>query len=300
VQLNDLARAAADMLGYTLRSHGIAMELRLDERLPELQADGDQLGQVVLNLIVNAQQALATHAGLRRIVVASGISAAGGRVWLRIADSGPGVPEALREKIFEPFFTTKAEGIGTGIGLSVSRAIVVEHGGELALEPAVAGQGASFLMTLPQVAAPPAADEPQATDAAPPPSAASPTARVLVVDDEAEVADLVRVVLEGAGHEVATADSGEVALAMLEEARFDAIVSDLRMPGIDGAALWRQVRDRHPALARRMVFLTGDTLSPGAQQFLDETGCGRLEKPFARDDLLARVRHALQHEVDHG
>ena len=113
-RLNDLARAVADMLGYTLRSHGIELDLRLDPALPEPQADSDQIGQVVLNLIVNAQQALATHAGERRIVVTSGGSAEG--VWLRIADSGGGVPEAVREQIFEPFFTTKAEGIGTASG----------------------------------------------------------------------------------------------------------------------------------------------------------------------------------------
>ena len=120
---------------------------------------------------------------------------------------------------------------------------------------------------------------------------------MLVVDDEAEVAELVCTLLEGAGHEVAVADSGQVALAMLEVARFDAIVSDLRMPDIDGAGLWRAVREQHPALARRMVFLTGDTLSPGARQFLDDTGCQRLEKPFARDDLLALVARALQAEA---
>ena len=115
-------------------------------------------------------------------------------------------------------------------------------------------------------------------------------ARVLVVDDEAEIAELMRAMLEGAGFEAATAESGAVALELLAAARFDAIVSDLRMPDMDGAALWREVRHRAPALASRMLFVGGDTLSPGARAFLAETGCPGLDKPFTRADLLARVK----------
>ncbi|MFO1329484.1 MAG: ATP-binding protein [Rubrivivax sp.] len=149
VQLNDVVRAAADMLGYTLRSHGIELELRLDDTLPIVPADGDQVGQVVLNLIVNAQQALAGHEGLRRIGVATGVDAASDQAWLRVADSGPGVPEALHGSVFDPFFTTKTEGMGTGVGLSVSRSIAREHGGELLLEPPQPGGGAVFRLRLP-------------------------------------------------------------------------------------------------------------------------------------------------------
>jgi CheY-like chemotaxis protein len=113
-----------------------------------------------------------------------------------------------------------------------------------------------------------------------------------VVDDEVEIADLLRTLLEEAGHEVSTAESGLVALELLDMARFDAIVSDLRMPDMDGAELWRQVRERHPDLAGRMVFVTGDTLSASAQAFLDRSGCARLDKPFGKEALLAQVQAA--------
>ncbi|ROZ68980.1 PAS domain S-box protein [Ramlibacter sp. WS9] len=290
VQLNDLVRAAADMLGYTLRSHAIDLELRLDETLPEVNADGDQIGQVVLNLLVNAQQALAAHAGLRRITITSG--QAPGGVWLKLTDSGPGVPEAVRDKIFDPFFTTKGDGMGTGLGLSVSRGIVRDHGGELALVGAgQSGAGASFKLSLP-LQVPAAPDVTLQAD--PGPASSQAVGRVLVVDDEPEIADLIRNMLEGAGYEVASADSGAVALEMLATASFQAIVSDLRMPDMDGAALQRAVREQHPALATRMLFVTGDTLSPGARQFLDETGCPRLDKPFSRTDLLSRLAQLLQ------
>ena len=119
-------------------------------------------------------------------------------------------------------------------------------------------------------------------------------ARVLVVDDEAEIADMMRTMLDVAGYEVATAESGAVALELLDTARFDFIISDLRMPDMDGAELWREVRARVPALAQRMLFVTGDALSTDAQRFLAETGCRSLDKPFTRAGLLAAVQAVLQ------
>jgi two-component system NtrC family sensor kinase len=293
VSLNDLAAAAADLMQYGLRTHGITLELQLDPALPAVPADPDQVGQVVLNLVVNAQQALMGSEGARRLVIATGHAArnaeAAAHVWLRVADNGPGVAEALRERIFEPFVTTKPEGLGTGLGLSVSRTISREHGGELVLE-AVPGPGASFRLSLPMEAV----REPERASPAPVADAAPESAgRVLVVDDESEIADLMRAFLESAGYDVATAESGAVALELLATARFDAIVSDLRMPDIDGATLWREVARRWPPMARRMLFVTGDTLSPGVEGFLREAGCIALDKPFARKELLAQVQRLV-------
>jgi two-component system NtrC family sensor kinase len=294
VSLNELVLAATDMLGYGLRSHGIELALRLDPELPEVTADADQIGQILLNLLVNAQQALAGQgSGERRLELSTGLEpgrsgpdAVQPQVWLRVVDSGPGVPMALRARLFESFFTTKPEGAGTGLGLAVSRTLARDHGGDLVHEDTPAGQGARFRLTLPTSVAI------AGHSAAVPLDSPSGDAhgRVLVVDDEAEIADLMRAMLESAGYEVATAESGAVALEMLAEARFDAIVSDLRMPDMDGAQLWRQVRARDPALARRMLFVTGDTLSPSARLFLDEGRCPSLDKPFARNDLLERVQ----------
>jgi two-component system NtrC family sensor kinase len=291
VPLNDLVRGAADLLQYSLRASGVRLTLVLADGLPDVHADGDRLGQLVLNLIVNAEQALAAVPAPREVRIETGLrgaaDAAGGaaRLWLRVADNGPGVPEEARERIFDPYFTTKGDSVGTGLGLSVSRSVAVDHGGTLTLERSA--RGASFLLELPLVSdpPPPTGPAPLADDAAP-----VAARRVLVVDDEAEIADLVREMLEAAGYEVATAESGAVALEMLGEVAFDAIVSDLRMPDIDGAALWREVSVRQPMLAQRMLFVTGDTLSPGAKRFLADAGCGSLDKPFAKADLLARVR----------
>jgi two-component system NtrC family sensor kinase len=152
VRLNELVRAVADMLGYLLRSHGVQLQLQLCETLPDAHGDADQLGQVVLNLLVNAQQALADAPPPRRVQVSTGsIDAAPadgrGQLWLRVSDNGPGVPQELAEHVFSPFFTTKAEGTGTGLGLSMCRAVAREHGGDVVLEPVAAG--ASFLLWVP-------------------------------------------------------------------------------------------------------------------------------------------------------
>jgi len=227
----------------------------------------------------------------------------GAQVWLRVTDNGPGIALAAQARIFEAFFTTKAEGMGTGMGLSVSRALAREHGGELMLEAAPGtfwklgnsgnSGGATFLLTLPIADA----------RALQPFTATLPGAvcddvvdqsRVLVVDDEAELAGVMREMLETAGYEVSTAESGAVALELLDAARFDAVVSDLRMPDMDGALLWRHICERHPTLRGRLLFVTGDTLSPDAAEFLRVSGCEGLDKPFGKADLLAKVADLLQ------
>jgi two-component system NtrC family sensor kinase len=294
VSLNDAVHAAADMLGYTYRSHDIDLRLQLDATLPDVSADGDQVCQVVLNLLVNAQQALALVDGPRWVVVSTGLaSAANGRnVWMRVADNGPGITAAARERIFEAFFTTKAEGMGTGMGLSVSRALAREHGGDLLLEAAGPDRGAAFCLTLPVIGA---SQVQRASTLAVATGLEAPVlARVLVVDDEAELAGVMREMLESAGYEVSTAESGAVALELLGAARFDAVVSDLRMPDMDGPALWRRVGEAHPMLAERMLFVTGDTLSRDAAEFFSQSGCDGLDKPFAKSDLLAKVAALLQ------
>jgi PAS domain S-box-containing protein len=294
VAINEMVRAAVDMLQYGYRTHGIELDMTLADALPAVTADTDQIGQVVMNLLINAQQALAGMPGQRCVRVQTGLEPRRDnrepRVWLRVSDNGPGIPNAARDRVFEAFFTTKPEGVGTGLGLAVSRSLARDHGGDLMLEPASPQGGASFRLSLPISGV----AEIDTVPAALPEPGVPLQARVLVVDDEPELAEVMRDMLESAGYEVAIAESGAVALELLATARFDAVVSDLRMPDMDGAGLWREVSARHPLIARSMLFVTGDTLSPDAREFLRSARCASLDKPFSKADLLARVAELLR------
>ncbi|PSC05905.1 hypothetical protein SLNSH_05860 [Alsobacter soli] len=146
-QLNEIVRAALDMMGYGLRGAGVTVKTHLDPDLPSIEADADLLGQVVSNLVLNAQQALSSLDGARLLSLRTRRD--GGSVVLEIEDNGPGVPPAIAQRIFEPYFTTKGPGAGTGIGLALCRNIVAAHGGTIAAEPARGGAGALFRVTLP-------------------------------------------------------------------------------------------------------------------------------------------------------
>ncbi|MGD8842994.1 MAG: PAS domain S-box protein, partial [Gammaproteobacteria bacterium] len=237
--LNDVVTGAIDLLGYGLHSAGIELDVQLDEMLPEPSMDADQIGQIVINLLVNAQHVLDGQPQPRRILVETGQSDGG--VFCRVSDNGPGVPEDARPRIFDPFFTTKDGGVGTGVGLSVSRSIARQHGGELRLESS-GTQGAVFVLWLPLGSRcggkASAASRSDATEVR--------ADHVLVVDDEPEVAELLEEIIRSAGLDASRVYSGREAMRWLETHPCDLILSDIRMPDMDGAALWREVKDKYP------------------------------------------------------
>lgn len=293
VAINEVIGAALDITAYTVRSSNIEVTLDLGENIPLFLADADQLHQVLMNLIVNAQQVLQDQPGERRIRVHSGFDAAAGAIRITVADNGPGIPEYLRARVFEPFFTTKPVGFGTGIGLAVSFGIVEAHGGTLAVDCPAAG-GTVFSITLPAVSA----DVANADLTQPAPKAAKPL-RVLVVDDEAPVRDMLGEILREAGHRVVTAVSGREALVRLEFTPYDVILTDIRMPELDGRALYREIETRWPERAARVVFVTGDTLSATSRNIAAESGCPVVEKPFLPSEVRRVVAQvAMQAEAD--
>jgi signal transduction histidine kinase len=279
VDLNAVAVAAYELAEYGLRSDGIAAKLELAPSLPNISADADQLHQVIINLLVNAQQALASCSGLRKLTLRTALGSLPRTVILEVADNGPGVPEEARRRIFEPFYTTKPEGHGTGVGLSFSLGLAEAHGGRLELLPA--SQGACFRLTLPidpdQALAKPQA----ASDFAAMPA----TRRALVIDDEPEIAEVLADFLSVEGFACELAIGGAAAQAKLVEGSYDLIVSDLRMPGIDGPQLHAWLARTRPDLAGRMAFTTGDTLGASAARFLEEIKRPVLEKPFMPEDV---------------
>ena len=198
---------------------------------------------------------------------------------IRVADNGPGVPAHLRTRVFEPYFTTKPTGMGTGVGLAVSLGIVEAHGGTLTVDCPIEG-GAVFTILLPVSTV-------KATGADAEPSW-KPTASgrtILIVDDEAEIRDALAEILTGARHRVVTAGSGREALERMGEDHYDVILTDIRMPDLDGRALYQEIEQRWPGHAGRVVFVTGDTLTSALREFVCESGRPVIEKPFLPNEV---------------
>ncbi len=289
VNLNQVARDAVELLAYGLRVDTIEVDLRLDPELPLLWADGHQLHQVVVNLVSNAHQAMRDHGQPRVLTVTTGMAAGGGRAWIAVADTGPGMSPEVRERIFEPFFTTKPEGQGTGLGLSLCQGIVESHEGRIQVE-SEPGRGTTFTIELP-------ADLPierTQTPGQPKPGDTVGPRRILVIDDELDIASLLVEILSAEGHQVDSAENGAVALTMLDEREYDLILCDLRMPTLDGPGLYRELRQRRPELLGRLVFITGDALSVSMADFLIDSGRPRLSKPFSVPEIRDIVARALR------
>jgi two-component system NtrC family sensor kinase len=273
----------------------IRLETEFGDDVPRVEGDPHQLQQVVLNLILNAEQAvLGSGVGGRRtgdcIRVTTGTRSEGEQTWVvaQVTDNGPGIPAAVLPRIFEPFFTTKRVGEGTGLGLSVSYGIIEQHGGRLSVE---SGPGRTvFTLALPASAeSEPGADLRTATPAAALLRAGGRGRRVLVVDDEPAVVELVTSVLDGHGWRVDVASGGRAGLDRLQRARYDVVLSDVRMPEIDGAEFYRTAVAQRHELATRFLFITGDTANAEAWRFLQDTRVPVLEKPFTPQALLRAV-----------
>ena len=279
--LNAIVLDTLELRRYSLRGNEIDVELQLDDTLPATWADPFQLQQVVLNLIGNAEHALAGWSGPKRIIVRTSHTA--NELSLSVGDTGPGVPDDQRDRIFNPFYTTKPVGQGTGLGLSISDGIVREHGGRIRVE-SVAGAGARFIVDIPLVAPPRRTgdEDPVSIDA---PERAG--RRILVVDDEPSMRAALGTFLGSLGYDVEEADNGEQARARLASSEYDVVLLDLRMPDLGGDVLYRELCDRDPRHARRVVFLTGDTQSEPAQRFLRDAGRPSVSKPFQLDDLAS-------------
>jgi len=279
VAINDVIAAALDITAYAIRTSGIEVELFLAADLPQILADADQLHQVLLNLIVNAQQSLQDVPAPRRIRVTSKLDAGGDALRVSVADNGPGIPANLRARVFEPYFTTKPMGVGTGVGLAVSLGIVEAHGGRLTVDAAKGG-GAVFTIALPVKSPQPGA----ASDA----SSAQRSAvrrKVLVVDDEPDIRESLAEILSAASHRVVTASSGREALERLTIERYDVILTDIRMPDMDGRALYQQIQAKWPSELARVVFVTGDTLASELREFVCRSGRLVIEKPFLPSEV---------------
>ena len=284
LDLNDSVRAAMTMLRRLVRAN-IALEVKLAPEALPVNADRGQLEQVLVNLAVNASDAM-PGGGTLTMRTATHES---GWVRLTVEDTGAGIPEAIRERIFDPFFTTKGAGKGTWLGLSVVHGIVTRHGGRFEVE-SVEGQGSVFRVILPAAGA----GEVPAAQGVPQEAAELPAGhgeRILIVEDENAAREALRDILGGLGYEVVAAASGEEAGLLPAEEPFDVLLTDLMLPGIGGPQLVVGLRDRWPSL--RVILMSGYTEDEVARRGIAEGTVRFLQKPFGMAALARELRAVL-------
>lgn len=291
VNVNEIVERALALRSYELRVQNIVVECDLAPNLPQTLADPHQLQQAVLNLLVNAEQALVLSRGRGTISIRTRAKSAA-RIALEIEDDGPGVPKEIASRIFEPFFTTKPPGVGTGLGLSIVYGIVQLHDGEVTLENGASG-GAKLVIELPVVSAQTATADRNVAIGAADSSPVRPQ-RILVVEDEPAVAQLVVDVLREEGHHLDAVLDSQEGLARIARSTYDLVICDLRMPRLDGPAFYDSLKRSGSPLADRIIFITGDTLAPRTAQFLQTSGSPFLAKPFLVQELMLVVNQKLR------
>jgi PAS domain S-box-containing protein len=297
VNLNEIVERTLALRNYELRVENIELSQDLAQDLPPVVADAAQLQQVLLNLLVNAEQAIRQGSGEGSIRVRTRKTPRG-RVAFEILDSGPGIPQEIIPRIFDPFFSTKPSGAGTGLGLSITCGIVKEHGGDIFVQSQL-GHGAKFTVELPAAlqAVAPACAQPElaCTNRISAPAAVRAVRgeRVLVVEDEPTVAHLIADVLSEEGHKVEIVLDGRDGLERAIAGDYALIICDLRMPHLDGRAIHRELVAKGSPMRHRLMFVTGDTLAPRTLEFLEKSGLPFLAKPFLVEELKTVVECAL-------
>ena len=286
LSLNEVVGSVLSLMEYQLRSEGIRVETELDVHVPSVLGDRHQLQQVLVNLISNAQQAI-RESGTGGTIRVRTLCRPDQGARLEVADDGPGIPEDVRPFIFDPFFTTKRAGLGTGLGLSIVYGSVSAHGGTVDVTSRPGG-GATFVVELP-----PAVTKPARRGRRLRPTAEGRRGRILVVDDEESLVQLVCEALVADGHTTVSARSGVEALTRLAVDDFDVIVSDVKMPDMGAQSLQREMERLRPGISRRLVLTTGDTFGPETVAFAARQRLEVLHKPFDLDDLRRAVRARL-------
>ena len=301
VDLNDIVRYIADTQRYAMETHGVLCEMVLSDEPALVSADPAQLEQVMLNLLINARQALETMTApamagrvatgaTRTPMVVIRTTVRNNIVSLEVSDNGPGIAASELPRIWDPFWTTKEEGEGTGLGLSVVHGIVTEHGGTIDVDTRI-GAGTTFIVSLPSYLR-------DATDgvslsefepAGPVSQQADRPLDILVIDDEEVIVGLLVRYFSSRGHAVVPAHEGRQALRVAERGSFDVVICDLRMPGMDGVEVIRRLKEMPTCASARFILSTGDTATPAVRQRIEGLALEAIvDKPY-EVEVLRRI-----------
>jgi PAS domain S-box-containing protein len=276
VNLNDIIDNTLKLREYVLKTNNIQVVKRFDADLPSTIADPGQLQQVFLNLIVNAEQAMKKANGKGTLTITTEVK--DNNIYTSFQDDGPGISKENLSHLFEPFFTTKDVGEGTGLGLSLSRSIILEHNGIMRVESEF-GHGATFIIELPIIEEPPAEDVINKINQGQ--LALIKSGRIMVVDDELPVRTLLEKVLAPMGYSIETINDADTVLNRLKAGeKYDVILLDIRMPGMSGTELYTHILETVPTLKGRIIIITGDVMGLDIKDFLTKNNLPSLAKPF--------------------
>lgn len=293
VSMMEIIRQVSALARHHLRLHDVVLDttgVRGHDSSSWVEGNPNQLQQLLLNLIINAQQAISANQSGGTVWITSE-HVFDGMLEVAIEDDGPGVPPEMQSMIFEAFYTTKPASQGTGLGLSISAEIARSHGATIRVEDRPGG-GARFVIPFPTLPDP----RPETQQIAIPdvvPIAAvrrrgchGPCPRVLLVDDEPVILRSVGRFLTASGYDVETSASGHEAIAALRSGTYDAVISDLRMPELSGEEFFAIVKLEFPEMASRIIFTSGDMMRESSREFVRDSGCPYLQKPYEIADLV--------------
>jgi PAS domain S-box-containing protein len=285
--INEIISTTLDLQGYDLASNNIKVDFQPARDLPMTIVDPGQLQQMFLNLITNAATEMRLAHGKGKLSIKT--EHIDNTIRISLKDNGPGISKENLGRIFNPFFTTREVGRGTGLGLSVCHGIISEHKGRIWAESTL-GRGTTFILELPivtkdkqSIPLEPTVEKPKKVT----------KAKILVIDDEPSIRQLVSRVLSKEGHEVETADNAEDALAMIKSKRYSLILLDIKTPGIGGIKLYKQLQEIASSLAKRVVFVTGDVMNKRSTDFLNKTKARYIMKPFDTEQLKTDINRIL-------
>lgn len=290
VDINEILETTIQLRSYEMKTNNIEVTTQFDRNLPRTMADGGQLQQVFLNIIINAEKEMKAAHGKGGLLIKTEV--VNGRIAVSLVDDGPGIARENLEKIFTPFFSTRRVGEGTGLGLSVCWGIVTEHNGKISAA-SEEGHGATFLVELPIVSQPDPQQqlEPGASADVPPMNVVK--GNILVVDDDIEVRQLLSKVLGADGHSVSSVDNASDGLEMIQRHKYNLLLLDIKLPGISGIQLYRRMREMSLDLAAKTIFITGDAMGAETRDFLAQSKVTYVTKPFDIVDLKKQINAML-------
>jgi len=297
--INEIIEKTLELRSYEFQVNNIELYRSLDSKLPRTIADAHQLQQVFLNILTNAEQAMLESKGSGHIYIRTKTDLQKSHIVVEIKDDGPGIPEKHLNKIFDPFFTTKEVGKGTGLGLSLSYGMIKEHGGNIYVHSRV-NEGSTFFVELPIIASlqDESGKEEDTLKQEPGFEELLKNRHILIVDDEKYILDFFIEIFQSSSVSIDTANNGQAALQKIEKVPYDLIITDFRMPKMSGKELFSWIKEHQPDMARRIIFVTGDTVSNETRTFFEENHCRFLAKPFKIEEVKEIMIRVLESRLN--